>query len=305
MINFRYHIVSITSVFLALAIGLVLGTAVANGPVADNIEGQVGSLRTSNGQLRDQVSELQTRADSQNDFVREVAPMLLGTRLRGRSTVVVSMPGARSEDVAGVVADLETAGDTVTGRVALTDDLTDPNSDNELEDLAASVAVAGVTVPKDGDGVDKTAAMLATVLVTNTVTVSSDDRTLVLNAYKNFLSVQGDVRTPAASVVVVTGPSATGTGAKERDAAVLTVLRRFDRVARFMVVAGPSAAGGTPVRAVRDDDELVKTVSTVDGVSLAEGRVATAMALAEQFAGKTGHYGTGDGATARIPTPTS
>jgi len=34
VINFRYHVVSLTAVFLALAIGLVVGTAALNGPVA-------------------------------------------------------------------------------------------------------------------------------------------------------------------------------------------------------------------------------------------------------------------------------
>ena len=38
MINFRYHVVSLTAVFLALAIGLVVGTAALNGPVADSLK---------------------------------------------------------------------------------------------------------------------------------------------------------------------------------------------------------------------------------------------------------------------------
>ena len=37
MINFRYHVVSLAAVFLALAIGLVVGTAAANGPIADTM----------------------------------------------------------------------------------------------------------------------------------------------------------------------------------------------------------------------------------------------------------------------------
>ena len=44
MINFRYHVVSLTAVFLALAIGLVVGTAALNGPAADALGEQVDAL---------------------------------------------------------------------------------------------------------------------------------------------------------------------------------------------------------------------------------------------------------------------
>ena len=60
MINFRYHVVSLTAVFLALAIGLVVGTAALNGPVADSLNNQVTSLRKDNTQLRDTVSSALT-----------------------------------------------------------------------------------------------------------------------------------------------------------------------------------------------------------------------------------------------------
>ena len=53
MINFRYHVVSLTAVFLALAIGLVVGTAALNGPVADSLKEQVQSVSKDNSNLRD------------------------------------------------------------------------------------------------------------------------------------------------------------------------------------------------------------------------------------------------------------
>ena len=41
MIDFRYHLVSLIAVFLALAIGIVIGTTPLNGPVLDDLHGQV------------------------------------------------------------------------------------------------------------------------------------------------------------------------------------------------------------------------------------------------------------------------
>ena len=37
MISFRYHIVSIVAVFLALALGIVVGTPALNGPITKDL----------------------------------------------------------------------------------------------------------------------------------------------------------------------------------------------------------------------------------------------------------------------------
>ena len=304
MINFRYHVVSLTSVFLALAIGLVLGTAALNGPVADNLNSQVSGLRKTNGQLRDQVDELQTRANSQDTFVREVAPTLLAGRLIGRSVVVVSTSNADSKSRDGVIQMLQKAGATVDGSIKLTTAYTDPKRDDALQDLATKLVPAGVTnLPNNGIGVETASALLGTVLVGNSQ-VSAASRSTILTGYSSLgvLTVESQVTKPADAVVVVAGTPATDNEAGKRNAALLTAIREFDAYAKYMVVAAPTASGsGSPVAAIRDNGSLSKSISTVDGVSLAEGQVATAMALAEQFTGQAGHYGTGNGATARIP----
>ena len=306
MINFRYHVVSLTAVFLALAVGLILGTAALNGPVADKISDQVSGLRNTNGQLRDQVDELQSKAASQNEFVREAAPALLAGKLTGRSVLVVSGPTADPDNVTQTVAMLKTAGATVTGQVGLTKDFFDPTKDDTLQDLVARVTPAGVTtLPNDGVGVETASALLATVLMANKAQVTAADRTKILAAYENLevVKIDGQLATPPSAVVIVTGEPTSGNDADDRNTAFLTVVRQFDAVAAQMVLAAPTAAGtGNPVAEVRADGTLAKTISTVDGVSLAEGQVATAMALAEQFSGKAGHYGTGKAATARIPS---
>ncbi|MFG1927450.1 copper transporter [Cryptosporangium sp. NPDC048952] len=307
MINFRYHVVSLTAVFLALAVGLVLGTAALNGTVANQINEQVGGLRNSNDQLRDQVEELQTRAASQNEFVRQIAPGLLAGKLNTRSVLLVSGPTADNADRDQVAKMLTTAGATITGQVRLRKDFTDPNKDDALQDLAARITPAGVTnLPNNGVGVETSSALLATALLANPAQITALNRTSIIEAYENLqvLDLDGQVATtPPTAVVFVTGSPETGSGADVRNKAFVEIVKQFDTVAAQMVLAGSTAAGaGNPVAAVRDDGTLAKAISTVDGVSLAEGQVATAMALVEQFNGQVGHYGTGSGATARIPT---
>lgn len=306
MINFRYHVVSLTAVFLALAVGLILGTAALNGPVVDKISSQVSGLRNTNGQLRDQVDELQARAASQNEFVQEAAPTLLAGRLAGRSVLVVCGPSVESDDRDQTVKMLKTAGATVTGQVSLRKEFLDPTQDDALQDLAARVTPAGVTtLPNDGVGVETAGALLATVLLANKAPITEANRTTILAGYVSLgvIDVEGRLSTPPTAVVMITGAPDTGDNADDRNSALLAVVRQFDVLAAQMVLAGPTAAGaGNPVAAVRADGTLAKTISTVDGISLAEGQVATAMALAEQFSGQAGHYGTGKAATARIPS---
>ena len=44
MIDFRYHLVSLIAVFLAVALGIIIGTTALNEPLQANIEGQVTEL---------------------------------------------------------------------------------------------------------------------------------------------------------------------------------------------------------------------------------------------------------------------
>ena len=53
MIDFRYHLVSIISVFLALAVGIVLGAGPLQANLGDQLSDQVAALRTEKQALND------------------------------------------------------------------------------------------------------------------------------------------------------------------------------------------------------------------------------------------------------------
>ena len=70
MINFRYHIISIVAVFLALAVGVVMGSAVIDKAVVQTLEDQqaaidrrVDQVILENDQLRTSLEELKHRAE--------------------------------------------------------------------------------------------------------------------------------------------------------------------------------------------------------------------------------------------------
>jgi len=303
VINFRYHVVSLTAVFLALAIGLVVGTAALNGPVADSLNDQVSALGKANGNLREELAHLKEDANRKEDFTRLAAPRLIGGTLTNRRVLLVSLPGGR-DYVEGVRTMLAVAGAKVTGQLDMEDKFTDPANSVELLDLADKALVPAVTaasLPGNSDGVEKSSALLSAVLLDHTPVVAALDQRKVLSAYagQGYASLATPVTGPAEVVVVVTGLPYTDRDAVAKNKNVLTFITQLDRAGR-LVVAGTVSGDGNPVSAVRDDPTLLKTISTVDNAGTAQGQLVTAQAVAGQLANTVGQFGIGSGAQALI-----
>ena len=62
VIDFRYHLVSIIAVFLALAVGIVVGTAALNGPIQTNLNNNLNRVTDEKRGLEGDVSELRGAA---------------------------------------------------------------------------------------------------------------------------------------------------------------------------------------------------------------------------------------------------
>jgi outer membrane murein-binding lipoprotein Lpp len=305
VINFRYHVVSLTAVFLALTIGLVLGTTALNGAIADQLKDRVSTLSQQNQEYRDRVTHLENDVNSQEDFAVQAAPMLLADRLAGRRVLVMSVPSG-TDYVDGVVQMLATAGATVTGQVRVTDKFIDPNGNDALLDLAHVSLLPSITgnLPTNTDGVEASAALLAAVLLDRTPAVTGPDRTTVLAAYQSqeYLTVAAKVTGPAEVTVLVSGAPVTEHDAARRNAAVITLSDQLDQAGHVVVAANTTAGDGNVVAVLRADPQLSKHIATVDNVSTPQGRIAAAFAVAEQLAGRVGWFGIGDGATL-LPSP--
>ena len=171
VINFRYHVVSLTAVFLALAIGLVVGTAALNGPVADSLKEQVDALRKDNQQLREQVDQpAARRLNREEDFAAEAAPVAARRQARpaaGCSSwslpVGQRLRRRRRRDARPSPARRSPARST-----CRTSSSTRTNND-ELLDLADTGAAADAcrppALPRNSDGVETSSALLASVLL--------------------------------------------------------------------------------------------------------------------------------------------
>ena len=117
MISFRYHIVSIVSVFLALAIGVALGGGPLKGEVDNTLVSQVQTDRATKRALQTQIVGLRSSNTFTDDFATTVAPGLVGNTLRGRAVTLVVLPTAQQSDVSALSRLVGVAGGTVGGTV--------------------------------------------------------------------------------------------------------------------------------------------------------------------------------------------
>lgn len=316
MINFRYHVVSLTAVFLALAIGLVVGTAALNGPVADSLRYQLDALKKDNSNKRDQVDQYRDQINRSQDFATQVAPTLLNGKLTGRRIAVVALPDT-SDYMAGVISMLQIAGATVTAKVTVQDKFFDPNVNSELLDLASQSSQGTIPfegLPVNSDGVETASAQLALTLLQRVgggVQPAADDVTTVLTAYTKagYISVdekQAKAVGGAEATVLVSGPPAVDKDAAKKSQSAITVAVQFNKGNRPTVIAGDGVGDGNLISAVRGDPTLVKQISTVDNASTVQGQLAAGMATVERMVqNKVGQYGLAAGASSLVPKAAS
>ncbi|MEV6301434.1 copper transporter [Actinoplanes sp. NPDC051861] len=307
MINFRYHVVSLTAVFLALAIGLVVGTTALNGPVSENLKDQLNALKKDNDVKRDTVNQLRDETNRNQDFAAEMAPYGLAGTLAGRKVAVVTLPGAGDQSE-GVLKMLNVAGATVTARITVEEKFLDPAQSNVLLDLAdgsSQTSIPASGLPQNSDGVETASALLALTVLTGTTTPTPDDVTTVLTAFAQagFIAVEEKAIGGAEGIVLVAGPPATDKEAPRKSQNAVMLANQLGKN-RPLVVAGDGAGEGNLVAGVRNDPALVKLISTVDNVSTVQGQVATGMATAERIVqNRVGQYGLTAGATSMVPAP--
>ena len=124
MIDFRYHVVSLVSVFLALAVGIVLGAGALKNQIGVTLRDQVQKVVEEKNQLHDQLNASDTATKQRDTYLAALAPQLTSAVLTGRAVVVVAVPGVPSADLDASVHAVEAAGGTVTARITIDENWT-------------------------------------------------------------------------------------------------------------------------------------------------------------------------------------
>ena len=316
MIDFRYHLVSIIAVFLALAVGIFVGSTALKGTTLAALNRTANRVTSQNKALIQRNKTLAEQITFDENFARTASSQLLPGLLTGHSVVVVTAPDADSATVSGVTADLRKAGATVTGQINLTSLFFDTSASTEvqLSQLAGQNQGAGSS-PGTGSqlsGQQAAAAVLAPALVTRsdallTPAASTTGQATVQSfSQRNYLQVSGAAAStlqPAQLAVVIPPANTPTSNDSSSDNQILILFAQALRAAGHgVVLAGslPGSGQGSAIDALTSG-ALTAPVSTVDNADTQTGQVVTAWALAELLAG---HKATAYGVlTGTVPSP--
>jgi hypothetical protein len=303
VISFRYHVVSLIGVFLALALGIVVGTTALNGPITTDLRHQVETLKNDRSTLAGQVKTLSGQVSDAQRFASDYGPQIVKGTLTGQSVIVLGMPGADSKVKDAIVKGIAAAGGKVTGRLQLTADYTDPKRAGDITALVTGSAhPVGLTLPQTSDPGVLGGALLAYVLMGRG---QQTDLRQVLASFSglHMIKVESADVAPAPLVAVVTAgtlPTADAGGQTE-----LALVTQLQAASAKVVLSGDtlSATAGGLVALVRKDDLDKTAVSTVDNADTAMGQVSAVLALSAAARNQNGHYGTAPGVERLFPEP--
>jgi Copper transport outer membrane protein, MctB len=313
VIDFRYHIVSIVGIFLALAVGLVLGTTTLNPVLTQNLNSNVRALTNDKQALRKQLSSTQQDLSQAGSFISAVEGSLISGRLTGHKVLVIAAPGAPSSLRTKMTKAIADAGGVVTGQIGINSDYLDPVNQTRLGDVVNSVAPGTVTLPQGGTSGQRAAQLLASLLLNKAPADTEDPQTsaaLLALSQAKFIHLLSAEVAPADLALVISddgstdkpGATPSATPAPSDDA-LLDLVGAGDSAGSGVVVVGSSnvTKGSllTTVRASGTSD----AVSTVDSADSPQGTVQVVYALAAQLRGDSGAYGADSGSDLPLPTP--
>ena len=318
MISLRYHIVSLVAVFLALALGIVVGSTVLQ-------EGTVSVLRATSERVRKESDENSRRnvelAKQNGDLQRfgaSVLPQLVQDRLKGRSVVLVDTDKVDSGLRDGVRKVLEDAGAEVDGQITFADDRLALGADADRTAMARLLAVdAADPDVLRGELVKKLAARLATSTAlpqqdgqraSDMLTGLQDADFLADLKLSRPLAAGTDPFPRQGSIFVLLGPAAAATTALAPNTFLVPLADQVSTQTGGPVAGAEAAAVPKEtswILALRDNRAVSRRVSGIDSVDTVHGQLALVQALQGSLQQlPAGQYGTKDGASGLLPERT-
>ncbi len=283
MISFRFHLVSLAAIFLALALGIVLSTAFLN-------DATVNQLESSIKRLRAEADSAQSELEDWRDFGRETEDALVAGRL-AEMRVLTIVPESLDNSVADRVRSLlATAGAIDAGTLTVDDAWASETP--PIDDIAAALGIVG---PRSIESaIDLAAERLAlefgagggatlpALIEANLMRLDAGDPSATPGSAARFLVV-GDgppsgLLEPLTRALAAASPSGVLVGDSGAD----------DEIAESLVGV------------LRDDPDGAQ-FSTVDNLDSPTGRVAAVLALRDFDRGGVGNYGSGHGADRAAP----
>lgn len=310
MVDFRYHLVSLISVFLALALGVVLGAGPLQAPIASGLTNQVESLRESQARTSEEIERVRNDVTQRNAWIDEVAQQVLPGTLKDKRIALITLEDTSTEDVDAIRGYVEVAGGTVNQHATLTSAWASETLTQYRSSLSGPVATH-LASPL-GDDASPSAVLSQAVL--EIITVQSDESKLLremLTDSENALLTFDQEQTQSDAIIFI-GPDRdlppydvddqetepTEPEVEEVEAGTWVALA--EAVAKAPdsgVVVGDASSSDGLVALVRDQNVAV---TTVDSVGTSMGHVSSVLSLLSADA-TARSFGSASTATSVVP----
>jgi hypothetical protein len=301
LINFRYHIVSLMAIFLALAVGITLGVTLVSDEANKGLAAQAEQDREQVQLYRQQLEQQRALNNYRDSYEQLLGGAVTAGMLSGVSVAVIAMPDAPRATVREIEQSIGESGGTLTSRAEVGADVFDPTQADAVRD-----AIDEFSNQYDSEATLST--QVGTVLARSLLSAQGgmvDPLGLDIGDALGQRLVRIDRQSDQAAelAVIVSAPAADPPlVAEELGQHVEFALALYQR-SGALVLAGPNSAGidGTDVATARSDPAGREQLSTVDVADLPSGISTVVMAGREQLNGGQGHYGYANSSDAPAP----
>jgi hypothetical protein len=302
LIDLRFHIISLVAVFLALALGILLGSSVIQGALVDRLESDIRRYQEERDEAVEQAGELESENTVLSGrLLKDFGPWAVHQRLEGANFIVISegpVPQWRDH----VLGALEDAGAQAAGTIVLEERwaLAAPQDRDEL--VRAVQEAVGASLPAGSAAGPAALALLGERFFDQPTGSELIDEL----ESAGFISVpeRPDGVWPApGSLVVVLSASRPPEDVLLSGATSFVTGVAEDALAPGTLVVSDESGGSSLVTTLRDGGELPDNLATFDSATTDTdpGGVGVVAALVAATEGRGGHFGGEDGRTFVAP----
>ena len=270
LIDIRYHLTSLVAIFLALAVGILVGSSFIAGSSVKGLEKEFSKLRAENRQQVKAIENLREEIKKHSEFERAAAPVLVNGQLTARRIAIIQT-GDYSEAAQRAKSIIEEAG----GRVASVTTLSNLESRAARRRAVRAVElIAGETEEQDPIG-------RVLEIVARCIAAGGDSEALGVLEDEGLLSRAGDYDRRVLHVALIGGCKQERSRRAEHVDLVL-IDKLIAEGAITLVGAEPLDVGTSYISVYHR-----KAIPTVDNVDQPIGQVGLVYAMA----GETGNFG--------------
>jgi hypothetical protein len=303
LINFRYHIVSLMAVFIALSVGIAVGVSLSPS-VDQGLLQQAAQDRKQVADLRAELDRRKALDNYRNAYDEQVGQVVTAGVMNGQRVAMVAMPEAPTAVVRDISNAVIEAGGTVVRDVKVTPEAFDAATTEDVTD-----ALGDYVGPLGLDDTMSPATRLGVAVGRSIGSKDMEDRDALAIAVgeslerRGLVTIRKESAAQAQLMVVVTAPASEPRPTPEE----LTAHVQFQvglTTRAGVVLAGPNSEDieGTDVLAARSDPTAVDSLSTVDVADLSSGVTTVVLAGKERLLGRPPqHYGALAKADAPLP----